>query len=675
MSIIKQIRPFHSVLVANRGEIALRVIQSARQLGFRTVAIYSEADRDSPHVQAADTAVCVGGALPRESYLNIDAILAAAQQAGADAVHPGYGFLAENEDFANAVDQAGLVFIGPTGAAIEAMGNKARAKQLMLQAGMPCIPGYQDADQSDSAFIAAAQQIGYPVMVKAASGGGGRGMRLVHTAEDLPNALASARSEALQAFASAELILEKAILAPRHIEIQLLADSHGHCIHLGERDCSIQRRHQKVIEEAPSTAVPPQLRQRMGDAAVRAAKAIGYIGAGTMEFLLDARGDFFFMEMNTRLQVEHAVTEAITGLDLVEWQLRIASGEPLHLQQSDIHLQGHAIEARLTAEDVAAGFLPQTGKVVYWQAPNAEQVSQTAYLPPLSVRVEQALYSGCTISPYYDSMIAKVVVHGSSREEARRKLVAALKNCVLLGVPSNQHFLTECLQSPQFTQGHEIHTSFVQQYMGHCLVAAPVASVRTVAFAALALLVRRPSNGHLQRNPASLELHMGQQRWHAQVQATGAAWNITLTHCTQQADATPVVIHMRDLRWLDDEHRHFQVECNGMAEKAISISHDQQLELFHAGQAWHFELPNAHKSSRTEHNGGSVTAPLTGRVATVSVQLGDTVSQGQTLAVLEAMKMEHSLIAPFSGRVVEMYATPNTQAAKGSLLLRIEEAA
>src|SRR5690606_31654237 len=329
MSVTKQIRPFRSVLIANRGEIALRIIQSARQLGYRTVAVYSDADRDSPHVQAADTAVHIGGALPRDSYLNKEAILAAARQAGADAIHPGYGFLAENEDFANAVDQAGLVFIGPTGAAIEAMGNKARAKQLMLQAGMPCIPGYQDADQSDAAFEAAAQHIGYPVMVKASAGGGGRGMRLVHSAAELSAALTSARSEALQAFGNAELILEKAIVCPRHIEIQLLADSQGHCIHLGERDCSIQRRHQKVIEEAPSTAVSAQLRQRMGDAAVKAAQAIGYIGAGTMEFLLDAQGHFYFMEMNTRLQVEHAVTEAITGLDLVALQLRIAAGEPL----------------------------------------------------------------------------------------------------------------------------------------------------------------------------------------------------------------------------------------------------------------------------------------------------------------------------------------------------------
>lgn len=675
MSVTKQIRPFRSVLIANRGEIALRIIQSARLLGYHTVAIYSEADRDSPHVQAADVAVCVGAAPPRESYLNIEAILAATRHAGADAVHPGYGFLAENEDFANAVDQAGLVFIGPAGAAIEAMGNKARAKQLMLQAGMPCIPGYQEAEQADAAFAAAAQQIGYPVMVKAAAGGGGRGMRLVQAAADLPGALASARSEALQAFGNAELILEKAILAPRHIEIQLLADSHGHCIHLGERDCSIQRRHQKVIEEAPSTALTAELRQRMGKAAVKAAQAIGYIGAGTMEFLLDGNGNFFFMEMNTRLQVEHAVTEAITGLDLVAWQLRIAAGETLSLQQSDIRIHGHAIEARLTAEDVAAGFLPQTGKVLYWRAPDAAAPASLAtHLRPLEVRVEQALGSGCTISPYYDSMIAKLVVHASNREEARRKLVAALQSCVLLGVPSNQHFLVECLQSSQFTRGQDIHTGFVQQYMGHCLAAPSRASARSVAFAVFALLARMPSQSHLQRNPALLELRAGQQVWRAEVQAMGEAWQISLSN-TASTDGEPLAFLMRDLRWFDAERRHFQVECNGLVEKAIAVSHDLQLELFHAGQAWHFEQVDTHRSSHAEQAGGAVTAPLTGRVAAVVVELGQTVSLGQPLAVLEAMKMEHSLTAPIDGRVVELYVSANTQATKGSLLLRLEEIA
>lgn len=671
MSVKKQIRPFHSVLVANRGEIALRIIHSARKLGYRTVAVYSDADRDSPHVQVADSAVCIGGALPRESYLNIDAILAAAGLAEADAIHPGYGFLAENEAFANAVDAAGLVFIGPTGAAIEAMGNKARAKQLMQEAGMPCIPGYQDADQSDAVFLAAADAIGFPVMVKAAAGGGGRGMRLVHSSAEMPGALASARSEALQAFGNAELILERAVIQPRHIEIQLLADAHGHCIHLGERDCSIQRRHQKVIEEAPSTAVSPELRQRMGAAAVRAAQAIGYIGAGTMEFLLDAQGQFYFMEMNTRLQVEHAVTEAITGLDLVAWQLRIAAGERLSLQQADVRFDGHAMEARLTAEDVPAGFLPQTGMIGYWRAPDVAPPAQWGgHMQPFDVRVEQAIRSGGTISPYYDSMIAKVVTHGATRDEARRKLILALQNCVLLGVPTNQPFLVECLKAPAFAKGDAIHTGFVAQHMTHCLSAAHRVSARTVAFAAIAMLSHWPrSSSRLKGVAAPLELVSDAQRWQIQVQSEQDGWRLRLR--LQGGEAEEFVL--RDLCWLDEMRQHFQAECNGLVEKAIAVSDSGRLDLHHAGQAWRVEIPNAYKSGVAEEGSGVVIAPLTGRVASVTVEEGQMVSQGQTIAVLEAMKMEHSLTAPLSGKVVELRVLADTQTTKGALLMRIEE--
>ncbi len=680
MTVTKNIRPFRCVLIANRGEIALRIIQTARQLGYRTVAIYSEADRLSPHVQAADSAVLVGGPLPRDSYLDSDAILAAARLSGADAIHPGYGFLAENADFANAVDAAGLVFIGPTGAAMQAMGNKARAKQLMMAADMPCIPGYQEADQAESAFVAAAARIDFPVMVKAAAGGGGRGMRLVHSPADLPAALASARSEALQAFGSTELILEKAILAPRHIEIQLLADSLGHCIYLGERDCSIQRRHQKVIEEAPSTVVTPALRQRMGEAAVKAAQAIGYIGAGTMEFLLDAQGHFYFMEMNTRLQVEHAVTEAITGLDLVAWQFRIAAGEPLSLQQADVHYQGHAIEARLTAEDVYAGFLPQTGEVLFWRAPNAPPPGPLSHhQQPLDVRVDHALRDGWVISPYYDSMIAKVVAHGATREEARRKLVQALEQCVLLGVPTNQRFLVECLNSAQFAAGREIHTGFVAQTMAHSLAQAPAPQERTVAWAVLARLLASQGlaelgAGRLQQQTATaLELRHGPQRWQAQVQATAQGWDIALQTQAGEDPATAATrFEMRDLLWLDAGRRQFQVQCNGMVESAAAVATGLQLDLFHAGQAWHFEQTDAHKSGQASQDGGVITAPLTGRVVAVAVKEGDTVSAGQRIAVLEAMKMEHTLHAPIAGRVVELRTMAGQQAAKGALLLRIE---
>ncbi|MEY9543905.1 acetyl-CoA carboxylase biotin carboxylase subunit [Bradyrhizobium diazoefficiens] len=401
-----QHRPFFKVLIANRGEIALRVMRSARKLGLGVVAVYSDADRDALHVRQADQAVRIGEALPAQSYLNIPAIIAAAKASGADAVHPGYGFLAENEDFAQACKDAGLVFIGPSPQAIEAMGNKAGAKEIMRKAGVPCVPGYQGLEQGDEVMLAEAKKIGFPVMIKAVAGGGGRGMRLVTDAASFPDALRSARSEAKAAFGDATVILERAIQNPRHIEIQVFGDNHGNAIHLGERDCSVQRRHQKLIEEAPSPAVTPELRARMGEVAVAAVKALRYEGAGTLEFLLDASGEFYFMEMNTRLQVEHPVTEAITGLDLVELQLRVARGEQLPVRQQDIRFAGHAIEVRLCSEDAAQDFMPQSGSMARWQVPDG-------------IRVEHALQSGSEIPPFYDSMIAKVISHGATREEAR----------------------------------------------------------------------------------------------------------------------------------------------------------------------------------------------------------------------------------------------------------------
>src|SRR5579864_4418932 len=402
--------PFFKILVANRGEIALRIMRTARWLGYGVVAVYSDADRDALHVREADEAVRIGEALPAQSYLNIGAIIAAAKSSGADAVHPGYGFLAENEDFAQACREAGLVFIGPSPDAIRAMGNKAGAKEIMQKAGVPCVPGYQGADQGDAVMSAEADKIGFPVMIKAVAGGGGRGMRLVADAGSFADALRSARSEAKAAFGDGTVIIERAIENPRHIEIQVFGDRHGNAIHLGERDCSVQRRHQKLIEEAPSPAVTPELRAKMGEVAVAAVKALRYEGAGTLEFLLDASGEFYFMEMNTRLQVEHPVTEAITGLDLVELQLRVAAGEPLGLAQDDITFSGHAIEVRLCSEDPVRDFMPQSGRMALWQMPE-------------TIRVEHALLSGSGIPPFYDSMIAKLIAVGLSREEARSRLI------------------------------------------------------------------------------------------------------------------------------------------------------------------------------------------------------------------------------------------------------------
>ncbi|GAB2472366.1 biotin carboxylase N-terminal domain-containing protein [Comamonas humi] len=675
MTTPKQIRPFHTVLVANRGEIAVRILRTVRRMGYRSVAVYSEADRSGPHVRAADHAVLIGGAAPRESYLNIPAIIDAARRAGADAIHPGYGFLAENSDFADAVDAAGLVFIGPSGGAIRSMGNKAQAKRLVMEAGMPCVPGYQGDDQSDDALLQAAGKIGFPIMVKAASGGGGRGMRLVDNAAALPQALASARSEAQVAFGSGELILERAVIAPRHVEIQVMADSHGHVVHLGERDCSVQRRHQKVIEESPSPAVDANLRARMGEAAIRSAQAIGYVGAGTMEFLLDRDGHFYFMEMNTRLQVEHAVTEAVTGLDLVEWQLRVAAGEPLTLRQSDIQLQGHSIEVRLTAEDVPGGFLPQTGPVLRWQPPAV----------PSTIRVDHALEEGGAVTAYYDSMIAKLVAHGATRDAARRQLLLALEHCVLLGLPSNQAFLADCLRDPVFAEGQAVHTGFVQERFGARLSERPIPPHRTIAMAALALLgggqaiadwqtdITKPMLG---TQPTRVALALDSAQWVVLVNTQQIPWVARVRRTDQAAcDTAAQDFTLRDAYWNDAQRISLHAECDGMAESVVLAEEEDAFHLFHAGRAWHLARVNDRKS-RAEHGGGGrITAPLTGRVVEVAVRNGDTVEAGQRLLVLEAMKMEHTLTAPIAGQVMELNASAGSQASKGALLLRIGEQA
>jgi geranyl-CoA carboxylase alpha subunit len=701
----KNIRPFHTVLVANRGEIALRVLRTVRRLGYGTVAVYSEADRDSPHVQAAERAVCIGPAAPAQSYLNIEAILAAARLAGADAVHPGYGFLSENDAFADAVDAAGLVFIGPSGENIRAMGNKAGAKRLMQGWGMPCIPGYEGQDQSDEAFVREAARIGFPIMCKAAAGGGGRGMRRVDTPDALPAALASARSEARTAFGSDELILERALIDPRHVEIQLLADSHGHVVHLGERDCSVQRRHQKLIEEAPSPAVNAELRARMGQVAVDSARAMGYVGAGTMEFLLAADGQFYFMEMNTRLQVEHAVTEAITGLDLVEWQLRVASGQSLPWQQADIRLQGHAMEVRLTAEDVPAGFLPQTGPVLRWRPPTPQSTGH-------DVRIDSALREGGQVSPHYDSMVAKIVAHGSDREEARRKLLAAVRQCVLLGLPSNQGFLADCLADAVFVQGVGVHTGFVAERMG-LPPAAPVPSAHTVALAALAAQAHNlPTSDHwhvhagaLGQGQAQGLLQWGEQRWRYRIRPTSCpqasdagtgpstAWEVQCTALGGVATAsTPAStsaalsdLHvltpdthtttLTHVQWQDAAHTELALECHGLREQICSARTQHGVQIFHAGRAWIFDCPAAHGQTEQAAGSGALLAPLTARVLQVMVSPGQTVLAGERLLVLEAMKMEHTLTAPFTGVVRELRVQSGGQALKGALLLQIEAAA
>ncbi|MDN5510290.1 MAG: acetyl-CoA carboxylase biotin carboxylase subunit, partial [Pseudomonas sp.] len=483
---------FSKILIANRGEIACRIQRTAQALGYRTVAVYSDADTDALHVQMADEAVHIGPAPVHQSYLNTEAILAAAQLTGADAIHPGYGFLSENPDFAGACQQATLTFIGPSAEAIELMGSKRLSKLAMLDAGVPCIAGYQGSAQDDAALQQEAERIGFPLMIKASAGGGGRGMRLVHQREQLLEQLRTARSEAMNAFGSDELILEQALIDPRHVEVQLFGDSHGNLIYLGERDCSIQRRHQKVIEEAPCPVMTADLRQAMGEAALKAGRAVNYVGAGTVEFLLDRNGQFYFLEMNTRLQVEHPVTEMITGLDLVDWQLQIAAGQPLPLTQSQVTLTGHAMEVRLYAEDPAQGFLPQTGDVLRWE-------------PAPGVRIDHGLLEGQTVSPFYDPMLGKIIAHGASREEARRKLLRAVEDSVLLGVATNQRLLIDLLKHPDFING-DFSTGLIAEHFS--VISQQTATAEQLSLAA-ALFYQHSANQHPQtlarwRNTASV---------------------------------------------------------------------------------------------------------------------------------------------------------------------------
>jgi geranyl-CoA carboxylase alpha subunit len=650
-----QPKPFRKILIANRGEIALRIMRTARRLGYGVVAVYSDADRESLHVREADQAVRIGEALPAQSYLNIAAIIAAAKDSGADAVHPGYGFLAENEDFAQACRDAGLVFIGPSPEAIKAMGNKAGAKAIMQAAGVPCVPGYQGADQSDAAMLAEAKKIGFPVMIKAVAGGGGRGMRLVADAAAFPDALRSARSEAQSAFGDAAVILERAILDPRHIEIQVFGDAFGNAIHLGERDCSVQRRHQKLIEEAPSPAVSPELRARMGAVAVAAVKSLHYEGAGTLEFLLDQNEKFYFMEMNTRLQVEHPVTEAITGLDLVELQLRVASGEPLGLRQEDIKFSGHAIEVRLCSEDAAHDFVPQSGRLALWQMPD-------------ELRVEHALQSGCEIPPFYDSMIAKLISHGTTRDEARRKLVHGLEQTTAFGVTTNQAFLAACLRHPEFAAG-KATTAFIGKHRGE-LLAPRTDTASEAALAAVLLYVTDPfappwRNGRTLAAtfpvPVRVELdhgihdvEVGRDRDSGYLAAENTLYRIEI-HAT---DSDTIRIH-----------------SNGHTE-SIKWSRDgDRLFLLHRGVTLAIrDLTRAAPAATAAATGsdGKVRAAMNGRVVAVLVKAGEKVAAGQPVMTLEAMKMEHVHSAPIAGTISAIDVAEGEQVTTGKVVVEIE---
>jgi len=657
---------FRSVLISNRGEIALRIQRTAQRLGLRTIAVYAEADRDAPHCRAADIAMPIGASQPQASYLNIAALLDAARRSGAEAVHPGYGFLAENEAFAAACVDAGLAFVGPPAAIIRAMGNKAGAKRLMQAAGVPCVPGYEGDDSSESRMAQEAARIGYPVMIKAAAGGGGRGMRRVDQPEHFSAALRSARSEAEHAFASGELILEKAIIEPRHIEIQVFGDHHGNVVHLGERDCSVQRRHQKLIEESPSPAVSPELRERMGAVAVAAARAIGYVGAGTLEFLLAPDGAFYFMEMNTRLQVEHAVTEAVLGIDLVEWQLRVAMGEALPMTQGEIDARracgGHAIEVRLCAEDPQRDFLPQSGTIVRWRAPR-------------EVRTDHALADGLVVSPFYDSMLAKVVAHGSDRHDACRRLAKALEDCLLLGLPTNRVFLGQCITHPAFVSG-DVSTSFIDTHIPSSARQRSQPSISTGRAAAVLLT-------HL-RKAASLRYPTELQGWHSS-RAYPATCRLTL-------DGVSVEMRVRTLgarRWqLGSSDASIDAEILSEATDRLVLRLGDALHAIdYAGVdsgCWfvldgmeHLAIDTTYAAPErqaAQSGSGRISTPMNGRVVALHVSEGDAVVAGQPLLVVEAMKMEHSIAAPFAGAITGIYARVGAQVAPGGVLMEIAAA-
>ncbi|WP_281039997.1 acetyl-CoA carboxylase biotin carboxylase subunit [Mesorhizobium sp. Z1-4] len=635
------------LLIANRGEIAVRVMRTARQMGIATVAVYSEADKGAVHMTSADEAVCIGGAAPAESYLRVDAIIEAARATGADAIHPGYGFLAENPALSAACADAGIIFVGPSAEAIANMGDKAAAKRLMEAAGVPCVPGYDGADQTPATLLAKAKEIGFPIMIKATAGGGGRGMRLVNAEADFEAALSSAVSEAKSAFGDGTVLLERAIVNPRHVEIQIMADCHGNAIHLGERDCSVQRRHQKLIEEAPSPAVDASLRARMGEASVKAALAIGYEGAGTFEYLLDSDGQFYFMEMNTRLQVEHPVTEAVTGLDLVELQLRIAAGEALPLGQADVTISGHAVEVRLCAEDPDEGFMPQSGRLARWKPAN-------------NIRADHALRDGADIPPFYDSMIAKLIAHGSDRDAALRKLIAGLGETQALGVRTNQRFLADCLRHPVFAAG-QATTAFIADQSAELM---PDREDEDRAMAGLAGALMRAADGTSLAHgfAAPLGLARGERVFSPRIVAYGGG------RCEIHDGG-----EVRSVRVTGRDRDSIQFEDGGRSRKAGLVLSGGVAWLHLDGRSRDFtDLTFAPEVTADAAGDGKVRASMNGTVVSVAVKAGDAVAKGQTMLVLEAMKMEHAHVAGADGTVAAVHVEPGAQVTAHAVLAEIE---
>ncbi len=634
---------FGKILIANRGEIACRIIRTARDLGYRTVAVYSDADADAPHVALADEAVRIGPAPAAESYRHGPALIAAARRTGAQAVHPGYGFLSENAGFARDCVDAGLVFIGPPADAIAAMGDKAGAKRRMIAAGVPTAPGYLGEDQSDERLIAEADKLGFPLLVKAVAGGGGRGMRLAREAADMTEALAAARREALAAFGDAALMLERLVAQGRHIEIQVFADAHGHAVHLGERDCTAQRRRQKVIEESPSPSVSAELRATMGQDAVAAALAVGYRGAGTVEFIVDQESRHYFLEMNTRLQVEHTVTEMVTGLDLVEWQLRVASGEPLPLRQEEIRREGHAIEARLYAEDpysAGAGFAPQTGRVLHFRP-------QAARRP--GIRIDAGIVEGGTVTPFYDPMVAKVIAHGRNRDDAIRRLMAALEDAPLLGPRTNGRFLRDLLDHPRF-RAATMHTTLLDEWAAD---GAPI--------------LRRPVPSEADWQLAAA-VFAGKAGWRA---GGGAGFELTIS-CgdeTRRLKAGDGNAEITVTSAVDGCLRYRQ---DGVRRQAIFHREGNTLHLARDAAIFCFSEASPFPAVDTRSDPRRAQAPVAGTVARIDVVAGQAVAAGHTLAVIEAMKMEMRVTAGAAGTVAAVRVMAGQQVEAGAMLVELE---
>lgn len=662
---------FKSLLIANRGEIACRVMRTAQTMGIRCIAVYSAADKHAPHVLMADEAYYIGPAPARESYLNTEKILEVAKQTGADAIHPGYGFLSENAEFALLCEKAGIIFVGPPAAAITAMGSKSRAKQLMEKAKVPLIPGYYGADQSTAAFIQAANKIGYPVLLKASAGGGGKGMRVVTHADEMETALAAAKREALSSFSDDDILLEKYLAKPRHVEIQVFSDKHDHHIYLYERDCSIQRRHQKIIEEAPAPGIAQTLREAMGAAAVACAKAINYVGAGTIEFLLDEDGQFYFMEMNTRLQVEHPITEMITGLDLVAWQLMVAANLPLPLQQNEIPLTGHAIEVRIYAEDPAHDFLPSIGRIDYLQQPETQ-----AWL-----RIDTGVICGSMISQYYDPMIAKLIVWGSTREEAIARLTQALQNYHVGGVKTNLSLLTTILTNPAYLAA-DIITHFITLHQAELFAQLEVTEDMLIA----AAIWQDRQQQILLQNTAKKE------------QLTNTPWFIGINWRMNMPARSEIVLLVHeqrrvvnliqnkngsyqvnlndknfDVAVIQHETAHLRLAINHIQHNYTIMANEQQLTLFKLSQqavisieknSW--DVEHAHKGS------GHLRAPMPGTVTAILIKPQQVVTRGMGLMIIEAMKMEHTITAPQDGTIQEICYQVGDNVDEGTELIVME---